>query len=269
MPTRLMGILNVTPDSCYDQGRWFDQKTAIQRGIEIEKQGADLLDIGGESTRPGAAPVSISEELARVIPVIKALKEHISIPISIDTCKPKVAEEALKAGAVLINDITGFQDPNMRQLAAASGNDICVMHMQGNPQTMQIDPFYAEGITAHLLNWFSQRIELLMQAGVKESQLILDPGIGFGKTVAHNLEILHNLHKIKALGFPVLLGLSRKSFLGKILNKSYPDLLPASLAVNTLAILAGVDILRIHDISEHRDIVMVMKQINLQLNHQA
>lgn len=268
MSTRLMGILNVTPDSCFDQGRWFDPQVAIQRGIEITQQGADLLDIGGESTRPGARPVTESEELKRVIPVIRALKEHITIPISIDTRNPKVAEAALEAGAALINDITGFQHPEMKRLAAQSGKEICVMHMQGDPQTMQINPFYEEGIINHLLKWFDLQIESLLEAGVKEHQIILDPGIGFGKTVAHNLEILHNLQNIKALGFPLLLGLSRKSFLGKILNKSYPDLLPATLTVSTLAVLAGVDILRVHDITEHKDLITVMKQIHLQLNNQ-
>lgn len=254
-PTQLMGILNTTPDSCYDEGRWFDQTVAIKRGIEIWQEGADWLDVGGESTRPGASPVSVEEELKRVIPVIKSLKQEISIPISIDTMKAKVAEAAIEAGASLINDVSGFRDPAMRQIAAMTQLPVCVMHMHENPITMQINPHYPEGIIPFLINWFKQRIDLLLANGIQEKQIILDPGIGFGKTVDDNVEIVHNLHAFKALGFPILIGLSRKSFLGKIINKTYPDLLPVSLAVNTLAIQAHVDMIRVHDVKEHRDII--------------
>lgn len=253
-----MGILNVTPDSCFDQGRWFDHSHAIQRGIQICREGADWIDIGGESTMPGASPVTEEEELRRIIPVIKALKNEIHIPLSIDTMKAAVAAAALEAGATLINDVSGFRDPAMRRVAAASQAPICVMHMLENPRTMQLNPQYPDGVIPFLLDWFKERIDLLLNSGVKERNIILDPGIGFGKTVAHNVEIVHNLHQIKALGFPVLIGLSRKSFLGKIINKTYPDLLPISLAVNTLAILAKVDFIRVHDISEHRDVVDLM-----------
>lgn len=256
--TQLMGILNVTPDSCYDQGRWFEQDIAIKRGIQIAQEGADWIDIGGESTRPGAIPVPEEEELKRVIPVIKALKKEVSIPLSIDTIKPNVAEAALEAGASLINDVSGFRDPAMRSLAAASDVPICVMHMLETPSTMQKKPHYPDGVIPFLLNWFKEQIDLLLKEGVKEKNIILDPGIGFGKTVAHNVEIVHNLPKIKALGFPVLIGLSRKSFLGKIINKTYPDLLPVTLSVTTLAILDKVDIIRVHDVSEHRDIIDLM-----------
>jgi dihydropteroate synthase len=254
-----MGILNVTPDSCYDQGRWGTYEQAVQRGIQICEEGADWIDIGGESTRPGAASVSVSEELKRVIPVIKVLKEQTAILISIDTSKVDVAAAAIEAGVSMINDVTGFGDPAMRLLAAGSGLPICVMHMQGTPETMQINPSYPEGVIPHLCDWFKNRIDQLLDAGVKEEQIILDPGIGFGKTVAHNVEIVNNLRRIKALGFPVLLGLSRKSFIGKILNKGYPQLLAGTLAITTLAILAGVDILRVHDVVEHRDVIDVLK----------
>lgn len=256
--TQLMGILNVTPDSCFDQGRWFDHTTAIQRGIQICHEGADWLDIGGESTRPGAAPVTETEELRRVIPVIKSLKKEISIPISIDTMKAAVAEAAIEAGASLINDVSGFRNPAMREVAAHAQIPICVMHMHENPVTMQTNPLYPQGVLPFLLDWFKKQIDLLLASGVQEKNIILDPGIGFGKTVADNVEIVQNLYEIKALGFPVLIGLSRKSFLGKIVNKGYPDLLPVSLAVNTLAILAHVDIIRVHDISEHRDVIDLM-----------
>lgn len=253
--TQLMGILNVTPDSCFDQGRWFDHSIAIERGIQICREGADWLDIGGESTRPGASPVFETEELRRVIPVIKALKKETSTPISIDTMKAKVAETAIAAGASLINDVSGFRCPAMRQVAANSQLPICVMHMHENPQTMQNNPHYSHGIIPFLLDWFKKRIDLLLATGIQEKNIILDPGIGFGKTVADNVEIVHNLHKIKALGFPTLIGLSRKSFLGKMINKGYPDLLPVTLAANTLAILARVDFIRVHDIPEHRDVI--------------
>ncbi|MBA2369237.1 MAG: dihydropteroate synthase [Candidatus Protochlamydia sp.] len=254
-----MGILNVTPDSSFDQGRWFDFDLALQRGRQIFKEGADMIDIGGESTRPGAPPVPQEEELKRVIPVLQALKKEIPIPFSIDTMKPVVAAEALNAGATFINDVTGFADQEMRHLAAEAGVPICVMHMLETPATMQNAPVYPDGIIPFLLQWFSRRIDLLLAAGVKEGQIYLDPGIGFGKTVAHNVEIVQNLQSIKGLGFPVLIGLSRKSFLGKILQKTYPELLSASLVANTLAILAGVDIIRVHDVAEHRDALKVMQ----------
>lgn len=253
-----MGILNVTPDSCYDQGQWFDQSVAIQRGIQMSQQGANWIDIGGESTRPGAAPVPEAEELRRVIPVIRALKKEIATPLSIDTVKASVAEAALESGVTLINDVSGFRDPAMRQVAAASQAPICVMHMLETPATMQINPHYPEGIIPFLLDWFKKRIDLLLSAGVQEQNIILDPGIGFGKTVADNVEIVHNLHKIKALGFPVLIGLSRKSFLGRIIDKTYPDLLPVTLAVNTLAVRAQVNIIRVHDVAEHRDLINLL-----------
>lgn len=258
MNTLLMGILNVTPDSCVDIGRWFDQKVAIQRGIQIFCEGANWIDIGGESTRPGAQPVSEKEELRRVIPVLKALKKEIPIPISIDTMKASVATAAIEGGASMINDVSGFRDPAMQQVAVESGLPICVMHMHQDPRTMQVNPHYPEGIIDHLLDWFKKRVELLLTLGVKRENIILDPGIGFGKTVADNVKIVQNLQRIKELGFPVLIGLSRKSFLGKIIDKSYPDLLPISLAANTLAILAQVNIIRVHDVSEHRDIIAFM-----------
>jgi len=258
MKTKLMGVLNVTPDSSFDQGKWFDPALAIKRGIQIYKEGADILDIGGESTRPGATPISVEEELRRVIPVLRELHQQIPIPISIDTMKPQVAEAALAAGATLINDVSGFRDPGMRRLAAEAGVKVCVMHMHETPLTMQKDPSYSEGVIPFLLRWFQEQIDILLKAGVKNQNIILDPGIGFGKTVADNGEIVHNLHGIKALGFPVLIGLSRKSFLGKIIGKAYPELLPVSLAANTLAIQACVDIIRVHDVAEHRDVIDLM-----------
>lgn len=255
MKTKLMGILNVTPDSFSDQGRWFDGEAAFKRGIEIYQQGADILDIGGESTRPGAHPVSEEDELKRVIPVIKRLKIEIPIPISIDTMKPKVAEAALAEGASFINDVSGFRDPAMRKLAAKSQAKLILMHMHENPKTMQQNPSYPKGVISFLLDWFPLQIELLLELGVQKENIILDPGIGFGKTVADNIEIVQNLPELKNLGFPLLIGLSRKSFLGKILNKPCTDLLAATLTGNMLAIQGGADIIRVHDIPEHRDLI--------------
>ncbi len=224
--TQLMGILNITPDSFYDAGRWFDHDQAVKRGIRIWQEGADWLDIGGESTRPGATPVSEVEELSRVIPVIKSLKQEIPIPISIDTMKAKVAEAAILAGASLINDVSGFRDPSMQQLAVDTQIPICIMHMHEVPLTMQVHPHYPEGVVPFLLDWLKQRIDFLLSIGVKENNIMIDPGIGFGKTIADNVQILQNLHKIKILGYPVLIGLSRKSFLGKIIKKHPPIFFP-------------------------------------------
>lgn len=253
--TQLMGILNVTPNSCYDQGRYFDQQKAIDRGIEIFQQGADIIDIGGESTMPGASPVDVETELSRVMPVIHELRKSVTIPLSIDTRHWQVAEAAVSAGVEMINDITGFTDPNMVRVARNSSAMVCAMHMQGTPQTMQLDPRYPRGVVIEIVEWFERQANILLDAGLPQEKIFLDPGIGFGKSIDHNLEILHNLARFKMLGFPLLLGLSRKSFMGRINNKSYGELLPETLAANTIACLAKVDMLRVHDIAENRSII--------------
>lgn len=263
--TKIMGILNVTPDSFFDKGQFFNPDAANAQGIRICSDGADIIDIGGESTRPGAHPVSTQDELDRVLPVIKAIRSASAIQISIDTRKPLVARAAIEAGATLINDVSGFTDPAMQEIAAASNVEICVMHMQGTPQTMQNNPNYPEGIIPHLICWFESQVNLLIKRGVLEKHIILDPGIGFGKTVADNLEIIENLPKLKAIGFPLLLGVSRKSFMSKILNKSASELLPATIAINTLLVMSGIDVIRVHDVSEHRsvvDLLMKMRRLN-------
>lgn len=250
--TKIMGILNVTPDSFFDQGRYQDKDEAYQRALAMITEGADMLDIGGESTRPGSEPVNEQEELTRVIPVITKLRKHSSLPISIDTTKPKVAQKALESGATLLNDVTGFSHPEMIEIALSCEADLCVMHMLGTPKTMQQNPFYEKGIIPELLNWFEERINFLIRKGIQPSRLILDPGIGFGKTVHDNLLIIHNLKSFKALGFRILLGVSRKSFMSKITGSPPEELLSATLGMNTIAMLAGVDIIRVHDIKEHR-----------------
>ncbi|MCE5317064.1 MAG: dihydropteroate synthase [Parachlamydia sp.] len=261
MDTKLMGILNVTPDSFYDGGKYVDPEAALKRAFQMIEEGADLLDIGGESTRPGAEAVSEQEEICRVVPVIKEIRRVSSIPLSIDTCKVRVAEAALEAGATLINDVSGFRDLAMRRLAAEAGTDICVMHMQGSPQNMQINPDYPDGLIPSLLHYFDRQIELLIAAGVDPRRIILDPGIGFGKTVADNLQIIHNLPKLKERGFPVLLGVSRKTFLQRILSRPASEMLAGTIAINTFAVQAGVDFLRVHDVLPHRDMVILLNRL--------
>lgn len=256
--SRLMGILNLAPDSFYAASSYPEIDQAIARGLELAAQGADWIDVGGESTRPGSRSVDATEELARVVPVVRGLAQTGTCAISVDTSKPSVAEACLKAGATMINDITGFVHPQMQDLAASSDAALCVMHMQGTPQTMQRNPTYPDGVIDTILRWFDQQVTLLIRAGVKQKNIFLDPGIGFGKTVAHNVEILQNLPRFMAMGYPLLLGVSRKSFMSKILDQPPAELLPATLAVNTLAIRSGVDIIRVHDVAEHRAVIDLM-----------
>ncbi len=258
LKTQIMGVLNVTPDSFYDQGQHYSHEIAIARGIKLYNDGADILDIGGESTRPFASEVSAEEELERVLPVIEALKKQIPIPISIDTMKAEVAQAAIDAGASIVNDVSGFRDPAMVKVASDTGVRICVMHMKGKPKTMQENPAYPRGVVEEVIDWFRETLESLMQSGIKENNIIIDPGIGFGKTVEDNYRILHNLQKFKELGFPVLLGLSRKSFMGKVLDKPPEELLAPTIALDALAMRENVDFIRVHDVEEHRNVAVIM-----------
>lgn len=259
--TKVMGILNVTPDSYFDGGNYLGLDAALKRAMEMVAEGADILDIGGESTRPGAPPVSEEEELKRVIPVILEIRRLTPLPLSIDTVKPRVAAAALEAGATLINDVSGFRDPEMQRIAAVADVDICVMHMQGTPQNMQVNPVYDQGVVPTLLDYFDRQIGTLVEAGVDPRRIIIDPGIGFGKTVADNLQIIHNLPLFKERGFPVLLGVSRKWFMQRILNRPASEMLAGTIAINTLAVKAGVDFLRVHDVLPHRDMITLLKQL--------
>jgi dihydropteroate synthase len=261
--TKIMGILNVTPDSFYDGGCHDSVGSALQKAKELEKDGADLIDIGGESTRPFSDPVSIDEELRRVIPVIQEVKKSVSTPLSIDTRNFKVAQKAFDAGACFINDVSGFSDPSMCELAASTGACICVMHMKGDPKTMQENPVYEQEICETLLQFFDKKKVLLTKYGVKEENILFDPGIGFGKTVEDNTKIIHNLQKFKVAGFPILLGLSRKSFMGKIVGKKADALLAPTIAMNTIAMLSDVNMIRVHDVKEHRDVIEVLKYNNV------
>jgi dihydropteroate synthase len=257
--TQLMGIVNVTPDSFYMPSRKVDISQALERISEEIAQGADWIDIGAESTRPYSKPLSPEEELNRLEPLLSELKNSCRVPFSIDTRKALVAKRAVAAGASMINDIEGFRDEDMRQVALESEALLCVMHMPTTPETMQLHTHYPEGIVPHLINWFSARIALLTSIGIDKKRIILDPGIGFGKTVEDNVRIIKNLPKLKALGFPLLLGISRKSFMQKILKTTAEMVLPATLAINSLAIFfSDVDFIRVHDIAEHRQLIDLM-----------
>ena len=247
-----MGVVNVTPDSFSDGGKWTDADLAVEHALALVEQGAQILDIGGESTRPGAEPVSAVEELARVIPVIEgiAASRPEGVRISADTAKAAVAAAALDAGADIINDVTAFTgDPEMKDVAANSGCDVCLMHMQGEPRTMQTNPTYGD-VVSDVCSYLQVQVEGLVEAGVDADRIWLDPGIGFGKTVAHNLELLNRLDEVVALGHPVLLGTSRKSFIGKITGAEVGDRLPGSLASIVLGLERGARIFRVHDVKE-------------------
>ncbi len=258
---QLMGVLNVTPDSFYDGGMHYSLEKAIEHGLKMAQEGADIIDIGGASSRPFAPFVSEEEELNRVIPVIEALAKTISTPLSIDTDKSKVARKAVQSGVTLINCIRGFSDPEMLAVAAGCEADLCVMHMQGTPETMQINPSYPNGVVPEIMAFFEKQIELLTRAGIVPERIILDPGIGFGLTVEHTLEIFDHLKKFKKFGLRLLIGASRKSFLSKLLMKPATELLPATLAIHTMAICNGADIIRVHDVAEHRDIMNLLSHM--------
>ncbi len=256
--TCIMGILNATPDSFSDGGRFYTFETAVQQGLKLVEDGAHILDIGGESSRPFAATVSEQEELDRVIPVIKALSKQIPVPISIDTVKSGVAKQALDAGASIINDISSFEkDPAMAELAAQRQVPVILMHMKGTPKTMQVSPDYDDLMT-EITTYLAARADYAVKKGVKKEHIILDPGIGFGKTVEHNLVLINHLEKISALGFPILVGPSRKSFIQKILsgkeNASVgPDHIRTeygTLAAVAASIMKGAHIVRVHDVEK-------------------
>lgn len=257
----VMGILNVTPDSFSDGGKYNNSNKAINHAIRMEGEGADIIDIGGESTRPGAKPVDIEEELKRVIPVIEGIRKRSNIIISIDTYKSVVAAKAISAGAGLVNDISGLRfDKNMVRIVSESKVPVIVMHMLGNPQNMQSDIFYAN-LMKELILFFEERVSVLTANGVNKINIILDPGIGFGKTIDHNLTIIRELNRIVDLGFPVLVGPSRKSFIGNILNLPTEDRIDGTAAVVTAAIMNGSRIVRVHDIKEMLRIVNMTEKI--------
>ncbi|MBS1712725.1 MAG: dihydropteroate synthase [Armatimonadetes bacterium] len=247
----LMGVLNVTPDSFSDGGLYFDQDKAVEAGIRMVEDGADLVDVGGESTRPGASPVSAEDERQRVVPVVRRLVER-GVVVSVDTSKVEVASAALDAGAQVVNDVTAFGDPEMADVCARSGCTVCLMHMQGEPRTMQEAPHY-DDVVAEVRDFLVGRARAAEAVGVAGDRIWIDPGIGFGKTLGHNLALLARLDEFVATGYPVLIGVSRKSFLGKILGGAPPDeRLEGTLAVQVLAQAAGAKIVRAHDVRPAR-----------------
>jgi dihydropteroate synthase len=254
----LMGIVNVTPDSFSDAGRYFDPATAVAHALAMQAEGAVILDVGGESTRPGADPVEADEESRRVVPVIEALvAAGVTAQISVDTSKAEVTARALAAGATLVNDVTALQAaPEMAELTAAAGAELCLMHMVGTPRTMQENPQYAD-VVAEVKRFLEERMAFAVACGVKEEKIILDPGIGFGKTVAHNLELLRRLPELVAIGRPVLIGTSRKSFIGKLTGRDVDERIPGTLATNVLAYERGARIFRVHDVAPVYDALTV------------
>lgn len=249
--TLIMGILNITPDSFSDGGQFLDRNAAIQRAVEMVEDGADIIDIGGESTRPGSEPVTADEEIRRVVPVIREIARAVSVPISIDTYKADVAAAALDAGALIINDISAATfDPRMPGLIAESGCPAVLMHIKGEPKSMQTNPVY-EDVVGEVCNFLQQRVDALVQAGVDVEKLIVDPGIGFGKAVEHNLELLRRLGELKKLGRQILVGTSRKATIGKVLGDlPTEERLEGTAATVAISIANGADIVRVHDVKE-------------------
>ncbi len=264
--TYVMGVLNITPDSFSDGGKYIDNKKSevniskvVEDALKMENDGADFIDIGGESTRPGSDDISISEELERVLPVISQLKKKISLPLSIDTYKSEVAEEALKAGASIVNDISGFRfDARIAEVTAKYNASCILMHIKGTPKNMQVNPEY-ENVTEEVFDYLKESVEIAKGSGIK--QVIIDVGIGFGKTLEHNLELLRSLKRFRDLGCPILLGVSRKSFINKIYSSSVNERLEGTIAANTIGIISGANIIRVHDVLENVRAVRVTDKI--------
>ena len=243
-----MGILNVTPDSFSDGGRYLDVTAAINHAKKMVAEGADVIDVGGESSRPGASPVSTEEELARVLPVVEGLVDDIAVPVSVDTCKSAVAYRAIQAGAHIVNDITALRgDAEMANVVAEMNAGVILMHIRGTPRTMQLSPVY-EDVVLEISSWLQRRIREAEMKGVSAERIVIDPGIGFGKTVDHNLEILRRLDEFRYLNKPILIGTSRKSFIGKILNLPANNRIEGTAATVAWAITRGADIVRVHDV---------------------
>lgn len=256
----LMGIVNVTPDSFSDGGQHADAISAIAHAQQLVAEGADIIDIGGESTRPGAAPVSIQDELARILPVIAALRDS-GAAISVDTCKPEVMQAALEAGADIINDVTGMRAPEARRIVAAHPScGVCLMHMQGEPRTMQRNPQY-QNVVHEVKAALVAQAQLLEHLGVKRARLSLDPGLGFGKTLEHNYQLLQGLEQLVQSGYPIVLGASRKSMIGSVTGKTVDQRLSGSIAAALAGVVRGAAVLRVHDVDATRDALKVWQSV--------
>ncbi len=253
----IMGVVNVTPDSFSDGGRFLAAADALAQGLALVREGAAIVDIGGESTRPGSEPVAADEELRRVLPVVEALADRVGVPISVDTTKAEVARRALGAGAALINDVSALRaDPEMVEVVAELGAPVCLMHMLGAPKTMQQDPHY-DDVVDDVLQFLEERMAFALARGVAEDQLLVDPGIGFGKTVEHNLTLLRHLDRFVALGRPVVLGTSRKRFLGAILGSEPGERVIGTVATTVVGLLAGAHVFRVHDVKPNFEALRV------------
>ena len=253
----LMGILNITPDSFSDGGKYLTLSEALKRAHEMIEEGADIIDIGGESTRPGSEPVSADEELKRIAPIIEALKKDSNIAISVDTYKPEVMREVIDMDVAMINDVFALTQPGAIDIIKKSNVGICLMHMQGTPKTMQVNPTY-QNVVREVQSFLKVRADLLINEGIDKSHIILDPGFGFGKTFEHNIEILQGLESFQSLKLPLLVGLSRKSFIRKILNGEYDDHLSGSISAAIFSVLKGAKILRVHDVKETKSALKVI-----------
>lgn len=251
----LMGIVNVTPDSFSDGGRFLQTQAAVEHGLKLAAEGADILDVGGESTRPGSDVVSVDDELQRVVPVIQQLAQRTAVPLSVDTSKAAVARAAIEAGAVIVNDISGLRhDPEMVDVCRDFQVGVICMHMQGTPQTMQLDPHYIN-VVDEICDFFKERLQTLTAAGIAAERIAFDPGVGFGKTAQHNIEILTAIRQFQSIGRPILIGHSRKGFLQKVTGRPLDERLFGTIGVSVAVAHQGVDMIRIHDVAANRDAV--------------
>jgi dihydropteroate synthase len=255
-----MGIVNVTPDSFSDGGKYSSTDLAVEHGLALIAEGADILDIGGESTRPGAPPVSLDEELRRVMPVIEALAAVSTVPLSIDTYKPEVMRSAIAAGIDIVNDVRALQEDGAVEIVANSDVGVCLMHMQGMPQTMQLAPSYQD-VVSEVVHFLSDRMHVVTSAGIAIDRIVLDPGFGFGKTTAHNIALIQHLTEIDAIGRPLLVGLSRKSVLGKIAGGDEQQRLHAGLAASVISAMKGAKIVRVHDVKATVDALKIVTAV--------
>ncbi len=256
-----MGVINTTADSFSDGGQFDTSENAFRYAQKLIADGVDILDVGGESTRPGSRNVDLHEELERTIPLIKSIREISDVPISIDTNKPGVMQQAVAAGATLINSITALQSENSLELAAELDVSVCLMHMQGRPETMQKNPTYTD-VVVEVMEFLQKRIDAAVKAGIKQANIIVDPGFGFGKTLQHNLLLLKSLSRFKSLGVPVLVGMSRKSMIGDLLEKPVDQRLYGSISCAVIAAMAGADIIRVHDVPQTLDAIAMVNAIN-------
>jgi dihydropteroate synthase len=254
------GILNVTPDSFSDGGCFDSLDRAVEHGCTLAAEGADLIDIGGESTRPGSRPPNLAEELGRVVPVVEALVRRVPVPLSVDTSRPEVMRAAVAAGASMINDVRALRSPGALEAAAELGVPVCLMHMQRSPETMQEDPRYQD-VVAQVRTFLAERKRACLEAGIRPEHLVVDPGFGFGKTLSHNVALLASLGRLNSLGVPIMVGLSRKSMLGQLTGRAVGDRLPGSLAAAVIAAQRGAAVLRVHDVAATRDVLAILDAV--------